>query len=327
MIREDRVDILVDLTMHTADNRLPVFARQPAPVQVTWLAYPGSTGLHSIGYRLTDAHMDPPGKDSVWPAEEPVRLPDCWCCYNPVGDSPEINASPAWSAGGVTFGSLNNFAKVNEGVLALWARVLEELKGSRLLMLCPEGRTRERVRAFFAARGIGAPERLGNLGVQPRWEYLRLYERIDIGLDPFPCNGMTTTCDALWMGAPVLTLPGAMPISRAGLSLLSTIGLEELAASSEDDYVRKAVELAGDLPRLAELRATLRARMLASPLMDAPRFARNMEAAYQSMWQRWCASETNKPFESGHSDSGVRCLAAPKLEQLFDNALRKSILI
>jgi protein O-GlcNAc transferase len=285
-IHEDAVDILVDLSLHTAGNRLPVFARRPAPVQVTWLAYPGSTGLRSIGYRLTDAHMDPPGKDSVWPAEEPVRLPDCWCCYDPLGESPEVKALPALSGEGVTFGSLNNFAKVHEGVLALWAQVLEAVEGSRLLMLCPRGSAWERAQAFFGARGIAA-ERVELAGYLPRWEYLRLYQRIDIALDPFPCNGMTTTCDALWMGAPVLTLPGEMPASRAGLSLLSSVGLAELAAYSEEGYVKMAVEVAGNLPRLAELRATLRSRMQASPLMDAPRFARNVEAAYRSMWERW----------------------------------------
>jgi protein O-GlcNAc transferase len=292
IIREDAVDILVDLAMHTAGNRLPVFARRPAPVQVAWLAYPGSTGLHSIGYRLTDACMEPPGEKPPWSVEEPVRLADCWCCYDPIGESPEINALPALSAGGVTFGSLNNFAKVHEGVLALWARVLEAVKGSRLLMFCPEGRTRERVRAFFGLRGI-ATERLELAAFLPRREYLKLYQRIDIGLDPFPCNGMTTTCDALWMGAPVLTLQGRMPVSRAGLSLLSSVGLGNLAADSEDDYVRMAVELAGNLPRLADLRATLRARMQASPLMDAPRFARNVEAAYQSMWERWLRGQSS----------------------------------
>jgi predicted O-linked N-acetylglucosamine transferase (SPINDLY family) len=251
-------------------------------VQVTWLAYPGGTGLDSIGYRLTDAYMDPPGEPAVWAAEEPVRLPDCWCCYQPVGEYPEINELPARSAEGVTFGSLNNFAKVNEGVLALWARAMEAVRGSRLMMFCPEGRARERVRAFLSSRGIAA-ERVEFVGGLPRWEFLRHYQRIDIGLDPFPCNGMTTTCDALWMGAPVLTLPGQMPVSRAGLSILSSVGLGDLAASSEEDYVRRAVELAGDLPRLADLRATLRERMLASPLMDAPRFARNVEAAYRRM--------------------------------------------
>jgi protein O-GlcNAc transferase len=289
MIREDAVDILVDLSLHTGINRLPVFARQPAPVQVAWLGYAGSTGLPSIGYRLTDSHMDPPGEKPIWSAEEPVRLPDCWCCYQTVGESPEINALPALSAEGVTFGSLNNFAKVNEGVLALWARVLEAVQGSRLLMLCPRGITRERVRTFFGERGITA-ERVELVSFLPRWEFLELYQRIDLALDPFPYNGMATTCDALWMGAPVLTLPGEMAISRAGWSLLSCIGLGELAASSEEDYVRIAVELAGDLARLAELRSTLRARMSASPLMDAPRFARNVEAAYRFMWERWCAS-------------------------------------
>ena len=289
MIREDGVDILVDLALHTGRNRLPVFARQPAPVQVTWLGYPGSTGLDSIGYRLTDAAMDPPGTRSCgteWSAEEPDRLPGCWCCYDPIGDTPDINALPALSAERVTFGSLNSFAKVNEGVLALWTRVLEAVKESRLLMLCPPGQTRERVQAFFETRGI-APERVAFVGLAPRWEYLKTYHRIDLALDPFPCNGMTTTCDALWMGVPVLTLPGAMPHSRAGLSLLSTVGLGELAASSEQDHIRIAESLANDLPRLAQLRLTLRDRMKNSPLMDAPRFARNIEAAYRSMWERW----------------------------------------
>ena len=290
MIREDRVDILVDLALHTAGNRLPVFARQPAPVQVAWLGYPGSTGLPAIGYRLTDGWVEPVGGEAAWSAEERVRLPDCWCCYRPAGEYPEINALPALASGGVTFGSLNKFAKINEGVLALWARVLESVKGSRLVMRCPEGRTRERVRAFFGARGI-AQERVELVGFLSRWEHLRLYQRIDIGLDPFPYNGTTTTCDALWMGAPVLTLTGKMPASRTGLSLLSSVALGELAASSEEGYAQVAAELAGDLPRLAELRATLRARMQASPLMDAPRFARNVEAAYRRMWLEWCDKE------------------------------------
>jgi len=301
MIREDGVDILVDLAMHTAGNRLPVFARQPAPVQVSWLGYPGSAGLRGIGYRLTDARMEPAGEKDAWLPEEPVRLPDCWCCYQPVGESPEINALPALSTGGVTFGSLNNIAKIHDGVLALWARVLETVKGSRLVMLCPEGAARERVRAFFGARRIAA-ERVDFVGIVSRWDHLNLYQRIDLGLDPFPCNGMATTCDAFWMGTPVLTLSGTMPVSRAGLSLLSSVGLGEMAASSEEDYVRIAAELAGDLPRLAELRATLRARMQASPLMDAPRFARNVEAAYRSIWKRWRGDPSRLSDQSDKSD-------------------------
>jgi protein O-GlcNAc transferase len=287
MIREDEVDILVDLAMHTAGNRLPVFAREPAPVQVSWLAYPGSAGLPGIGYRLTDACMDPPGEDPASSVEAPVRLPGCWCCYDPAGDSPEVNALPALSAEGVTFGSLNNFAKTNESVLALWTRVLEAVAGSRLVMLCPEGSARERIRAFFLGQEIAA-ERVELVGSLPRFEYLRLYQRFDLGLDPFPFNGMTTTCDSLWMGVPVLTLPGRTAASRAGLSLLSSVGLGEFAASSEDDYVRLAVQSVANLPRLANVRSTLRQRMQTSPLMDAPRFAQNVEAAYRSIWNRWC---------------------------------------
>jgi protein O-GlcNAc transferase len=255
-------------------------------VQVTWLAYPGSTGLRSIGYRLTDACMDPPGEKPAWSAEEPILLPDCWCCYDPAGESPDINALPALSARRVTFGSLNNFAKVNEAVLLLWARVLGAVKRSRLLMFCPEGCAQERVRTFFGAQGITA-ERVELVGYLQHCDYLSLYRRIDVCLDPFPVNGMTTTCDALWMGVPVLTLPGEMPVSRAGLSLLSNIGLAELAASSEEEYLRVAVELSENLPRLAGLRATLRPRMQVSPLMDAARFARSIENAYRSVWERW----------------------------------------
>jgi protein O-GlcNAc transferase len=285
-IQDEKIDVLVDLTMHMGRNRLLVFARQPAPVQVAWLAYPGSTGLRSIGYRLTDANMEPAGQEPLWSTEELVRLPDSWCCYDPASVSPEVNALPALSSNCVTFGSLNNFAKVNDGVLALWARVLDAVAGSRLVILCPKGEARERVQSFFGARGIAA-ERLEFSERVSRAEYLNLYHGIDIGLDPFPYNGITTTCDALWMGTPVLTLPGKMPAARAGLSLLSTVGLGEWAAASEEDYVRLAVELAENLPRLAELRATLRARMKASPLMDAPRFARQVEQAYRSIWEHW----------------------------------------
>ena len=300
MIREDAVDILVDLALHTAGNRLPVFARQAAPVQVTWLAYPGSAGLPAIGYRFTDARMDPPGGTPAWSAEEPIRLPDCWCCYQPAVASPDVNALPALSGEGVTFGSLNNFAKLHDGVLERWARLLQAVKGSRLLLFCPEGRARERVRAYFGLRGLAA-DRLEFARFAPRLDYLKLYHRIDIALDPFPFNGMTTTCDALWMGAPVLTLPGAAPASRAGLSLLSSVGLEELVTYSEEDYLQLAVELAGNLPRLAECRATLRARLQASPLMNAPRFAAQIEAAYRSLWRAWSLGPS--PIREGERET------------------------
>ena len=279
-ITKDRIDILVDLTMHLEGNRLLAFARRPAPVQASWLAYPGSTGCETIDHQLTDALMA--GGDGA------VQLPDSWCCYQPVADFPPVGASSASKTGNITFGSLNKFSRVNDSVLRCWAAVLAAVSHSRLLLLCPPGRCRDRLREFFEARGVAA-HRLELVSYCPWPEYVRHLQRIDIGLDSFPCNGMTTTCHTLWMGAPVIPRPGASPAARAGLSLLSTVGLTECIAPSEDDYVRIAAGLARDLPRLSEWRATLRARMQASPLMDAPRFARNVEAAYRQMWREWAA--------------------------------------
>ncbi len=286
VIREDGIDILVDLAMHSANNRLPAFGCKPAPIQVSWLAYPGSTGLAEIDYHFTDAWMDPPGSEAAG-SERAVRLSDSWCCYRPVADFPDVTPLPALQAGHVTFGSFQNVGKVNETVLRCWARVLTMVPGARLSMACPEGTSRERVRGIFAGCGVAA-ERVSFAARRPLAAHLRDYGQIDIGLDPFPCNGMTTTCHALWMGVPVVTLTGQAPIARAGLSLLSVIGLEELAADSEDSYVGIAAGLAKDLPRLASLRGSLRERMRASPLMDAPRFARNVEHAYRAMWRKWC---------------------------------------
>jgi len=287
-VRDDGIDILVDLSMHTADNRLPAFARQPAPVQVSWLAYPGSTGIEAIDYRLTDAHIDPAGQEEHGPGGQAVRLPDCWCCYEPIEAFPLVGPLPAAQKKIVTFGSLNQFWKTHEGLLHCWARLLEAVPESQLLMICPEGQLRERVHGLFAAHGV-VRERVELVAPCPWPDYVRLFERVDLALDPFPCTGMTTTCHALWMGVPVITRAGRQAVSRASLSLLHTIGLPEWVAQSEEDYIRIAAEWAADLPRLAELRGTLRSRMQASPLMDAPRFARNLEAAYRTMWQRWCA--------------------------------------
>jgi predicted O-linked N-acetylglucosamine transferase (SPINDLY family) len=193
--------------------------------------------------------------------------------------------------GRVTFGSLNNFCKVNEAVLSLWAEILRRVEGSRLVVQCPSGVTHTRLRQWFESKNIAA-HRLDLLPrTAPRAEFLELFQEIDIGLDPFPYHGGTTTFEALWMGIPVVSLTGEAAITRVGLSALTNAGLPELAAASVEDYVRIATELAGDLPRLAELRQSLRAHMKASPLMDAPRFARNMEAAYRTMWRRWCMEQ------------------------------------
>lgn len=190
--------------------------------------------------------------------------------------------------GHVTFGCLNNFCKVNTAVLELWARVLLATDGSRLLLQCPEGASSERVRLFFEAQGIPRERVLLVLHTATREEFLELFQRIDIALDPFPYNGGTTTCEALWMGIPVVTYAGRLIVSRIGLSILSSVGVPEWVADSEAGYVDLAAALAANVPRLAELRSTLRSKMRASPFMDAPRFARHMEQAYREMWLAWC---------------------------------------
>ena len=286
-IRRDAIDILIDLTMHTRSNRLETFAHKPAPVQVSWLAYPGSTGLETMDYRLTDAFLEPPGVEARAVGERPWRLPDSWCCYEPHPDFPEIGPLPSARAGHVTFGSINKFARVNDAVLGGWALLLTEVPDSHLLLLCPDGDCRDRVGRFFAERGV-AGARLEWVEFLPWDQYVQLFGRIDLALDPFPGNGMTTTLHSLWMGVPVVLLAGETPLARAGESLLSTAGLPELVATSVDEYVQIAAALARDRARLESLRATLRGRLRESPLLDAPRFARNLEVAFRGMWRRWC---------------------------------------
>jgi predicted O-linked N-acetylglucosamine transferase (SPINDLY family) len=287
-IRADRIDILIDLNMHMANDRLAVFAQKPAPIQVAWLAYPGSTGLTTIDYRLTDRFIDPPDADQSWSAEEPFRLPDSWVVYDPIIDTPRVGPLPAATNGHVTFGSLNNICKINDRVLDRWSRVLDAVVDSRLILLCPEENARRRIRAHFESRSI-APQRIDFVLFTSRFEYLKHYQRIDIALDPFPYNGITTTCDAFWMGVPVLTCPGSTPPSRAGLSCVANAGYPEWGAvTSEDEYMQLVMEWSSDPPRLADIRTTLPDRARTSPLMDAPRFARNLESAYRQMWRRWC---------------------------------------
>jgi predicted O-linked N-acetylglucosamine transferase (SPINDLY family) len=288
-IREDRIDILVDLALHTAKNRLLVFARKPAPVQVTFAGYPGSTGLTAIDYRLSDPYLDPPGIDESIYSEKTVRLPHSFWCYDPLdcGDLP-VNNLPAQSNGYITFGCLNNFCKVNDPVLRLWASVLRAVPSSRLILLAPDGSHRQHTLELLREEGI-AFERIEFVSQQPRRKYLELYHRLDLGLDTLPYNGHTTSLDSFWMGVPVVTLVGQTIVGRAGLSQLTNLNLPELIASTLEQHVQIATDLAGDLPRLASLRRTLRHRMETSPLMDAPRFARDVEAAFRSMWRSWCA--------------------------------------
>ncbi len=284
-IRRDRIDILVDLALHMAGSRLLVFARKPAPVQVTFAGYPGSTGLDTIDYRLTDPLLDPPGMDESIYSEISVRLPSFWC-YDPLEEPPPVGELPATFSPGVTFGCLNNFCKINEMTLALWARVLASLPESRLMLLTREGPHRAKVMGFMLRRGV-APEQIRFQSKLPRPLYLELHQQIDIGLDTLPYNGHTTTLDALFMGVPVVTLPGNTVVGRAGVSQLTNLGMPELIAQSPDDFVRIATDLARDLPRLKALRAGLRSRMQASPLMDARAFAAGIESAYRGIWRKW----------------------------------------
>jgi protein O-GlcNAc transferase len=288
LIRQDQIDILVDLSMHTAGNRLLVFAAKPAPVQVTWLGYPGSTGLQTIDYRLSDPYLDPLGEDESIYSEQTIRLPDTFWCYDPMdGRDIPINPPPALERGEITFGCLNKFTKLNPQNLALWAKVLAQVKNSRLLLLTDPGSHVQRTISELAGHGID-PARLEFIPRRSHQEYLKLYHRIDIALDTLPYNGHTTTIDGLWMGVPTVSLAGATAVGRAGVSILSNIGLLELIAKSEAQFVQIAVALAQDLPKLSNLRSTLRQRMEQSPLMDAPRFARNIESAYRQMWRTWC---------------------------------------
>lgn len=301
MIRGDEVDILVDLTQHLAGNRLVAFTRRPAPIQVSFAGYPESAGVEAIGNRISDRYLESEiGReyelripDSELRSAEQIYLIDSFWCYGPSDSEVAIHALPTQSSGRIAFGCLNNFCKVNEPMLKLWARVLKQTEDSTLTILTDEGRHRQRVLEILMQEGIET-RRVEFVSPRPRRQYLELYHGLDIVLDTFPYNGHTTSLDALWMGVPVVSLVGQRAVSRAGLSQLTNLGLSELVACTEEDYVRIATRLAGDLPRLAELRRTLRPHMEKSVLMDAPRFARQIESAYRAMWRKWCAKETGK---------------------------------
>jgi protein O-GlcNAc transferase len=292
MIRGDGVDILVDLAQHMAGNRLPVFARKPAPVQVSFAGYPASTGLEAIEFRISDPYLEgvSAGKESL--RKEQVYFIDSFWCYDAFGLDLAVNSLPASESGTVTFGCLNTFCKINGSVLSLWARVLGKIKDSRLFLRSPAGDHRQRTLEALEREGVAA-RRVEFVDTRPQREYLKLYRRMDIILDTFPYNGHTTSLDALWMGVPVVSLAGDTPVSRAGLSQLSNLGLTELVAHSEPEFLNIAESLAMNLPRLAQLRSILRDRMKTSVLMDATRFTQQVDEAYRQMWQAWCNKESH----------------------------------
>jgi protein O-GlcNAc transferase len=289
-IAEDRIDILIDLSGHTAHNRLTMFAWKPAPVQVSWLGYFATTGLAAIDYFIADPCTLPPGQE-VHFSEQIWRLPETRLCFTAPADDVAVGPLPALANGYVTFGSFNNLSKMNDTVVALWAQVLNAVPDSRLFLKYQqlgEASVRQGTRERFAAHGI-KPERLILEAYVPRTNYLAAYQRVDIGLDPFPFPGGTTTAEALWMGIPVLTLAGERFLSRQGVGLLMNAGLPDWIATDTRDYLARAVSHASDLQRLASLRRGLRKQVLDSPVFDAPRFARHFEAALREMWRKWCS--------------------------------------
>ncbi|MDJ0947455.1 MAG: tetratricopeptide repeat protein [Alphaproteobacteria bacterium] len=290
-IRADGIDILIDLSGHTGGTRLSCFALKPAPVQVTWLGSCHTTGLSAIDYILMDPSYVPAGCED-WFVEEVVRLPEIRWCYTPPDHAPAVAEPPVLARGHVTFGSFNNLTKVNSGVIALWARLLAAVPDARLMLswktLIDAGE-RARLTEAFAAHGIAADRLVLTKGGGKHAQVLADYGNVDIALDTFPFSGCLTTCEALWMGVPVVTLPDTRPVSRQSLGLLTAIGRTEWVAQDADDYVRIATDLASDPDRLAALRRSQRERVAASPMGDAPRFARNLEAALRDIWHKWCS--------------------------------------
>lgn len=287
-IRDDGIDILIDLSGHTAHSRLPMFAFKPAPVQVTWLGYFATTGVAAIDYLIADPWTLPEAQEAHF-TEQIWRLPDTRLCFTPPDLDVPVSLLPAQAQGQVTFGCFNNLTKMNDAVVALWARVLRAVPGSRLFLKAEQlgaQEVRQGVIQRFAAQGIEA-DRLMLQGPSPRASYLAAYEQVDICLDPFPFTGGATSAESLWMGVPVLTLAGERFVARQGVGLMTNAGLPDWVATDADDYVQRAIQHAADLPRLAALRAGLRSQVLASPVFDAPRFARSFRAALRGMWTRW----------------------------------------
>jgi predicted O-linked N-acetylglucosamine transferase (SPINDLY family) len=288
-IRQDQIDILFDLDAHASGERLLVLARKPAPIQIAWAGYTGTTGLAAIDYLLADRWHVPEGADIHY-REKVLRMSDGYICYYPPTYAPKVSTLPAERTGFVTFGSFNQPTKTNRQVVSLWAQVLKRVPQSRLLLKYrgfDDASIRDPLLRAFADEHVGA-DRIALQGKSPHLDLLAEYGRVDIGLDTFPYSGGLTTCEALWMGVPVVTLPGETFAGRHSLSHLSNVGLSETIAGSEDEYVERAAQLAADAPHLAALRSTLRQRMAASPLCDASRFARNWEQQMRSVWRKAC---------------------------------------
>jgi predicted O-linked N-acetylglucosamine transferase (SPINDLY family) len=290
LIHADRIDVLVDLSGHSGNSKLAVFAQHPAPVQATWLGNLNTTGLTRIQYRITDGNCDPPGLTEHLHTEELVRLPHSQWCYRPYVAVDVPDRAPVERSGHVTFGSFTQFPKLTARMRTLWARILRELPGARLVMAgVPLGAIRDELLEAFARDGVDS-SRITLLPFMSLFDYMRAFQDVDITLDTSPYSGGTTTCDGLWMGVPVVTMPGARPSSRSASGILAAMGLSAWIAQSPEDYVRRAVEFGRQPETIAELRRTLRERMLESPLMQEKAFALDVEQAWRSLWRRWCST-------------------------------------
>ncbi len=297
VIREDAIDILVELSGHTEGHHLGMLARRVAPVQVTYLGYPNSTGLAALDYRITDARADPPGAADSLHVEKLLRLPESFLCYAPPDNATAVGVAPVRRSGSITFGSFNNFAKLSPTVVGLWAAILASVPDSTL-MIKTQGLQDPGLRALLLdllQRAGVVRERIRIMNPTPSHrEHMDAYREVDIALDTFPYHGTTTTLDALWMGVPVITLVGDRHASRVGLSILGCLGLTELVAYSPQEYVATAVRLAADPIKLDQLRNTLRTRLVASPLTDGKGFTSRLEQAYLQIWAAALA-DTGRP--------------------------------
>jgi protein O-GlcNAc transferase len=288
LIKNDKIDILVDLSGHTGKNRLLVFAQKPSPIQVTWLGYPNTTGLSAIDYRFTDIIADPIGDADKIHSETLWRLPNGFQCYQGNEKIPVGLELPQKIQGHITFGSFNNFSKITPQVIKTWSKILHAVPTSNLLLKCFQlNYNKNYYLELFKKEGV-SEDRIKLYGRLPNTdEHLNLYNEIDISLDPFPYNGATTTCEALWMGVPVITLLGDHHVGRVGASILTNVGLTDFIAQDTDSYIKLAVEMAANTKYLNEIRKNLRERMQGAPLCDARSFASNVETAYQDMWRKY----------------------------------------
>ncbi len=293
LIQQHGIDILVDLSGHTAQNRLLFFARKPAPIQITYLGYPDTTGLTAIDYRLTDYYTDPEGSEQ-WSTEQMLRFSRSYFCYRPYDQAPPVNPLPALQNGYITFGSFNNYAKLNPDILKLWAEILHSIPTAKLLLKTKnlnDPKLQQQLTAQFEEWGIAADRLILNNFIRATEDHLTHYHQVDIALDTYPYNGATTTCEALWMGVPVITLVGQTHISRMGLSVLSAANLPDWITYSPEDYVQLAQQRAGDLDKLQKLRSHLRQYLQNSPLLDACDCTHQLENLYRQAWQQWCATQ------------------------------------